>query len=359
LASATSSSRNPFRLITILGARPQFVKAFPLSHRLRADPRFDEIIVHTGQHHDPSMSDIFFAELGIDAPRHFLNIHGGGHGAMTGRMMEVIEQVLIAENPHAVIVYGDTNSTLAGGLSAAKLNLPVVHIEAGLRSGNRSMPEEINRIVVDHVSSVLLCPTASAVKNLKAEGIAERVFVVGDLTFDATAMATPLALQRSQILSRLGLAPKTYAVATFHRAENLSDPEKLRRIMELLREEAQKQTVVVPLHPRTRETLKARNIVPEGERIIPIEPLGYLDMCQLVHFAGLILTDSGGLQKEAYFHRVPCVTLREETEWRETIEHGWNRLWTVPTYSERSDIPEYESEPAAARIIEALMATLS
>jgi UDP-GlcNAc3NAcA epimerase len=357
LPSPTSASSKPLRLITILGARPQFVKAFPLSQALRADDRFEEIIVHTGQHFDPAMSDIFFSELGIESPRYFLNIHGGSHGAMTGRMMEAIEQVLLSENPDAVIVYGDTNSTLAGGLAAAKLNLDLVHIEAGLRSSNRRMPEEINRIVVDHVSSLLLCPTLRAVENLQAEGITQHVFLVGDLTFDAAALATPLALERSQILSQLGVVPRQYGVATFHRAENLSDEGLLRRIVEFLRGEARKRRIVVPLHPRTRETLKAANIA--LDQLILTEPLGYLDMCQLVHWAELVFTDSGGLQKEAYFHKVPCVTLRAETEWWETIEHGWNRLWTTPDYREQKEIPMCRNEPAAGKIIEALAATLT
>ncbi len=359
MSNATSLARRPLRLITILGARPQFVKAFPLSQALRADDRFREIIVHTGQHFDPAMSDVFFAELGIAHPRYFLNIHGGRHGAMTGRMMAAIEPVLIAEKPDAVIVYGDTNSTLAGGLAAAKLNLPVVHIEAGLRSRNRQMPEEINRIVVDHISALLLCPTLRAVENLKNEGISHDVHLVGDLTFDASAMATPLAMERSQIVNQLGLVPKKYGIATFHRAENLNDAVRLRRIVEILHAEARKRPIVVPLHPGTRQMLQAANIDLDEEQLLFTEPLGYLDMCQLIHWAELVLTDSGGLQKEAYYHRVPCVTLRAETEWWETIEHGWNRLWTVPEYRERCEIPDYGTEPAAARIIEALAATLA
>jgi UDP-GlcNAc3NAcA epimerase len=194
---------------------------------------------------------------------------------------------------------------------------------------------------------------------LQFEGITDGVFVVGDLTFDATAIATPLAMERSQILSHLGLVPQTYGVATFHRAENLSDGQQLRRMVEFLRQEARKRLLVLPLHPRTREALKGVAVELDGSGVMPIEPLGYLDMCQLVHWSELILTDSGGLQKEAYFHRVPCVTLRAETEWQETIEHGWNRLWTVPEYRERSDIPDYGAEPAAPRIIDALLRTLS
>lgn len=359
MPSATSSSAKPWRLVTILGARPQFVKAFPLSHAFRADDRFEEIIVHTGQHFDPAMSDVFFTELGIEPPRHFLNIHGGGHGAMTGRMMEAIEHVLIAEQPHAVVVYGDTNSTLAGGLAAAKLNLPVVHIEAGLRSRNRQMPEEINRVVVDHVSFILLCPTLRAIENLKAEGITRNVFLVGDLSYDATVTATSIAMEQSQILKQLGLVPRQYAVATFHRAENLSDADRLRRIVAFLHGEGRIRPIVIPLHPGTRETLKAFNIDLDHDGITPIQPLGYLDMCRLIHSAELIFTDSGGLQKEAYFHRVPCVTLRGETEWEETIEFGWNRLWTEPDYRKRKEIPGYGIEPAANKIIEALASSLT
>lgn len=342
------------RLVTVLGTRPQFVKAFPLSRELESSGGFDEVVVHTGQHFDPRMSDVFFAELGIRSPRHFLNIHGGGHGEMTGRMLEAIERVLLEEMPSAVVVYGDTNSTLAGALAAAKLAIPVVHIEAGLRSGNRRMPEEINRIVVDHLSSVLLCPTDRAVENLAREGITEGVHRVGDLMFDAVRIATPLAARASTILQQLGLEPGRYGVATFHRAENVGDPDRLAKIASYLKSQAMERRIVVPLHPRARQALGAAGVDLAGERLGIVEPLGYLDMCQLVRCAEIIFTDSGGVQREAYFHRVPCVTLREETEWQETIEYGWNRLWSVPDYLYRREIPDFGTEPTARRIRDVL-----
>jgi UDP-GlcNAc3NAcA epimerase len=346
------------RLVTVLGTRPQFVKAFPLSRLLRQTGQFEEVIVHTGQHFDPDMSDVFFAELGISAPRYFLDIHGGLHGEMTGRMLEAVENILVSENPQAVIVYGDTNSTLAGALAAAKLNIPLVHIEAGLRSFNRRMPEEVNRVLVDHLSTVLLCPTARAVDNLKREGIVQGVHQVGDLTFDAAQIATPLAARASMILQQLGLEPQHYGVATFHRAENVDNIDRLARIASYLREEANRRPLILPLHPRTRDALRAAGIILDGEMLKTIEPLGYLDMCQLLRCAEIVITDSGGLQREAYFHRVPCVTLREETEWNETVEHGWNRMWTVPDYLERREIPGYAIDVTAGRIIDILSTSL-
>jgi len=344
----------PIRLVTVVGTRPQFVKAFPLSRLLRETGRFEEVIVHTGQHFDPEMSDVFFTELGIAAPRYNLDIHGGRHGEMTGRMLAAVENTLVAEKPQAVIVYGDTNSTLAGALSAAKLNIPIVHIEAGLRSYNRRMPEEINRIVVDHLSTLLLCPTAGAVDNLKREGIAQGVHQVGDLTFDAALLATPLADRISAILQQLGLEPRHYGVATFHRAENVESREQLARIASYLKAEATRRPLILPLHPRTRRALASAGIDLDGGMLNAIDPLGYLDMCQLLRWAEIVITDSGGLQREAYFHRVPCVTLRDETEWNETVEYGWNRMWTVPHYLIRREIPGYGTEAAAGRITDIL-----
>jgi len=344
----------PMRVVTVLGTRPQFVKAFPMSRQLRETGQLEEVMVHTGQHFDPDMSDVFFAELGINPPRYYLDIHGGRHGEMTGRMLEAVENILISERPQAVIVYGDTNSTLAGALAAAKLNLPIVHIEAGLRSYNRRMPEEINRVVVDHLSTVLLCPTERAVDNLRREGIVQGVHLVGDLTFDAAMIATPLAARLSSILPRLGLEPRRYGVATFHRAENVESSDRLARIASYLRDEAHHRPLILPLHPRTREALKSSGINLDGELLKTIEPLGYLDMCQLLRCAEIVITDSGGLQREAYFHRVPCITLREETEWNETVEYGWNRLWTVPDYLARREIPGYGKDLTAGRIIDIL-----
>ncbi len=353
IADGTNDNRRR-RIVTIVGARPQFVKAFALSRLFRNRPGFEEIVVHTGQHFDPNMSDVFFEELDIEAPRYTLGIHGTGHGATTGRMLGAIEDILLAERPAATLVYGDTNSTLAGALAAAKLNIPVVHVEAGLRSRNRRMPEEVNRVVVDHLSSVLLCPTDLAVNNLASEGITEGVHKVGDVMFDAVRFALPLAAQRSHILQKLGLRGKAYGVATFHRQESLDSKARAEAIVSYLCKHAEQQPLIVPLHPRTRSALRNYGICLDSPMIVTTEPLGYLDMCELVRSASVVLTDSGGLQREAYFHRVPCVTLRDETEWVETIANGWNRLWSVPRYEARREIADYESASAAEAIFAVL-----
>lgn len=342
------------RIMTVVGARPQFIKAFPLSRAFHLHPGFEEILVHTGQHFNWNMSEIFFAELGMEAPRYNLDIHGGGHGAMTGRMLGAIEDILLTERPAAVLVYGDTNSTLAGALAAAKCNIPVVHVEAGLRSYNRRMPEEINRVVVDHLSALLLCPTARAVDNLAKEGIAQGVHKIGDLMADAVRIATPLAEKQSDILETLGLKQREYAVATFHRQENLESIHRMQTIIAYLEEESRKWPLVVPLHPRTRDVLEKAKLTLESATIRTINPRGYLDMCQLVASAAMIYTDSGGLQREAYFHRVPCVTLRDETEWVETIDCGWNRLWTTPAYHVRREIPDFDITNAAEAALDIL-----
>ncbi len=347
------------RLVSVVGARPQFIKAFPFSKAVRANPGFEEILVHTGQHYDSYMSDIFFAELAIPPPHYHLDIHGGSHGAMTGRMLAAIEDVLCAERPDAVVVFGDTNSTLAGALAAAKLAIPIVHVEAGLRSFNRSMPEEINRVVADRLSSVLLCPTSAAIENLAREGITEGVHKTGDLMSDATRLASGLAEKHSDILEQLGIAPHRYGVATIHRAENTDDPQRLRQIAAFLATQAQTQPIILPLHPRTRDAAKAAGIDFASNGVSVIEPVGFLDMCRLLKSANVVLTDSGGLQKEAYFHRVPCVTLRNETEWVETIACGWNRLWTVADYRPRRDISEYGDGHAAEEILTILSAAFA
>jgi UDP-GlcNAc3NAcA epimerase len=335
-------------ILTIVGARPQFVKAAPVSAALAA-AGLSEAIVHTGQHFDPSMSDVFFEELSIPKPAHHLGIDSLGHGAMTGRMLEKIEAVMLAEKPLFVLIYGDTNSTLAGALAAAKLHIPVAHVEAGLRSFNRRMPEEINRVVADHVSALLFCPTSTAAKNLLTEGVTEGVHVVGDVMYDTTLTATSRARARSKILDTLGLPPKSYAVATIHRAENTDDPDRFDRVIAWLEKAARTAPVVMPTHPRTAKLLKRLGVAPTGVRIV--EPLGYLDMTWLVHNATGVFTDSGGLQKEAYFHRVPCVTLRDETEWVETIAAGWNRLWTSEGVMPlQRDILDYGNGHAAEEI---------
>jgi UDP-GlcNAc3NAcA epimerase len=295
------------------------------------------------------MSDVFFDELGLRPPDHQRQINSLGHGAMTGRMLEALEQVMLEERPAKVLIYGDTNSTLAGALAAAKLNIPVAHVEAGLRSFNRRMPEEVNRVLADHVSTFLFCPTHTAVANLNAEGIWQGVHLVGDVMYDAAIAAAKRARERSNILDAQGLTQGGYAVATIHRAENTDDPERLNRVLAWLEAAARERQVVMPVHPRTRRLLEARAWAPTGVKLLP--PIGYLDMAMLLANAAEVFTDSGGVQKEAYFHRVPCVTLRDETEWVETIEAGWNRLWTQPARAAaRREIADYGRGDAAERI---------
>jgi UDP-N-acetylglucosamine 2-epimerase len=311
------------KIVTIVGARPQFIKAAPVSQALRREHR--EILVHTGQHYDANMSDVFFDELGIPTPEYHLEIGSGQHGAQTGAMLAAIENVLLAEKPDWVLIYGDTNSTLAGALAAVKLHIRVAHVEAGLRSFNRAMPEEINRVVADHLSSALFCPAQAAADNLAAEGITKGVFVVGDVMAEALAFAVERSRERSQILERLGVTEKAYLLATVHRAENTDAPQRLQSILAAFA--ALDETIVLPLHPRTRKALQALG---NPQQRIPhlklIDPVGYLDMARLEGSARLILTDSGGIQKEAYWLGVPCITLRDETEWVETVEMGWNKL---------------------------------
>jgi UDP-GlcNAc3NAcA epimerase len=314
------------RIATIVGARPQFVKAAAVSRALRSTPGVTELLIHTGQHYDAGMSDVFFQELSIPAPDYHLGIGSGSHGVQTGRMLEAIEKVLLDLRPDWVLVYGDTNSTLAGGLAAAKLQQRTAHVEAGLRSFNRAMPEEINRIVVDHTAELLLAPTRTAVENLRREGVPdERVALVGDVMYDAALFYGELAATRSRVLDTLSLAPKSYVLATVHRAENTDAPARLRGILEGLA--AAVLPVVLPVHPRTRAVLKStEGLEPLLKKLRLIDPVGYLDMIQLERNARVIATDSGGVQKEAFFYRVPCVTLRNETEWVETVEAGANRL---------------------------------
>lgn len=339
-------------ILTIVGARPQFIKAAPVSRALK-DAGIREILVHTGQHFDDSMSAQFFRELDIPEPSHHLDINNLGHGAMTGRMLEAIELILLREKPGKMMVYGDTNSTLAGGLAAAKLHIPVAHVEAGLRSFNRAMPEETNRVLVDHLSDLLFCPTQTAVANLEQENITKGVVHVGDVMLDATLAAVKRAEKDSRILESLSLPPKSYSVATLHRAENTDDPARFKELMSWLDKQAKDAPVVMPLHPRTKQVLQKQDITPRNIRII--EPLGYLDMAQLLHHAQSLYTDSGGLQKEAYFHRVPCVTLREETEWVETVDAGWNRLWRNAEYKPRRDIADYGAGDASAKIAQHIL----
>jgi UDP-GlcNAc3NAcA epimerase len=342
------------RIVTIVGARPQFIKAFPLSQAFAESGDFNEIMIHTGQHFDKNMSEIFFTELGIPRPKYNLGINSGTHGTMTGRMLECIEIVLLQERPDAVLVFGDTDSTLAGALAASKLYFPMIHVEAGLRSYNRHMPEEINRVVTDHVSSILLCPTTASVENLAREGITQGVHKVGDLMYDAALIGTRLASKHSTIVRDLGLKRKGYGVATVHRAQNTADLKALAHILEFIAEQAKTRPIVFPLHPRTRNAARTAKFSLARKGVEIIEPVGYLDMCQLLNGAAVVLTDSGGMQKEAYFHRVPCVTLRSETEWVETIDAGWNRLWTTANYLPRKEIAEYGDGHAAAAVLDIL-----
>lgn len=342
-------------ILTIVGARPQFVKAAPVSRALqRAGLR--ESLVHSGQHFDDSMSAQFFRDLDIPAPAHNLHIHGGTHGAMTGRMLEAIETVLLAEKPALVVVYGDTNTTLAGALAAAKLQIPVAHVEAGLRSFNRAMPEETNRVLTDHVSQLLFCPTRTAVTHLQNETITKGVHHVGDVMLDATLASIARAKAESRILDTLALAPQSYSICTLHRAENTDNAARFTELMQWLDAQAANTPMVMPVHPRTQALLQSLPAAPKHIRFIA--PLGYLDMAQLLQHASCLYTDSGGLQKEAYFHRVPCVTLREETEWVETVEAGWNRLWRTPDYLPRREIDEYGCGQASDAIAQHLAAFL-
>ncbi len=342
------------KVLTVVGARPQFIKAAAISRALRETDGLDEVMVHTGQHFDADMSDVFFKELDIPPPKHRLDIHGGGHGEMTGRMLAAIEPVLMAEKPNWVVVYGDTNSTLAGALAAAKLHIPIAHVEAGLRSFNRRMPEEVNRVVTDHLSALHLCPTRAAVNNLAQEGVRAGVHHIGDVMYDATLFAIRRAEIDSHIMSTLKLPPGRYGVATVHRAENTDDARRLGAVVAYLKDQARIQPIVLPIHPRTRQNANRMGI--EFGDLIVIGPVGYLDMAKLLHGASAVFTDSGGLQKEAYFHRVPCTTLRDETEWVETVSHGWNRLWNGPDFLPRSEIDEYGDGRAAFRVADLLKA---
>lgn len=306
------------KIVTIIGARPQFIKAAPVSKELRKVS--DEVLIHTGQHYDFNMSEIFFRELHLPPPDYNLGIGSGTHGWQTGQMISKIEPILLSHNPNYVLVYGDTNSTLAGALSAAKQNIKVIHVEAGLRSFNRSMPEELNRVLTDHVSDVLFCPSETAVNNLSSEGIRNNVFFVGDVMSDSLRLASQFS---TDILDRLRLNTKNYILATVHRAENTDKAENLEKLICAFNDVS--ESVVVPLHPRTQKKISKIAIKP-GANIKLIQPLGYLDMVTLERNARIILTDSGGIQKEAYWLEVPCVTLRSETEWVETVEEGWNVL---------------------------------
>jgi len=322
------------KLITIVGARPQFIKAAPFSDVFRR--RHVEIMIHTGQHYDQNMSDIFFRELSIPKPDYCLGVGSGSHGAQTGRMLEKIEQVLLNEKPDGVLVYGDTNSTLAGALAAGKLHIPIFHVEAGLRSYNKRMPEEQNRILTDHLSDLLFCPTKTAVENLKKEGITEGVLLTGDIMVDAVNRFSSISnrfysngvwldVLKAENPSIPSLKEKEYYLATVHRAENTDDLKKLETIFAAF--EKLDKPVLVPLHPRTKKSVDKLDI--SFKNTIVIKPVGYLLMLYLTKNAHMVVTDSGGLQKEAFLLQTPCTTLRDQTEWVETLENGWNCLCPI------------------------------
>lgn len=355
------------KITTIIGARPQFIKAATISRCIWELNDIEEVLVHTGQHFDANMSDVFFQELDIPNPQYNLGIGGGTHGQNTGRMIEAIENVLVEEKPDWVLVYGDTDSTLAGALAAVKLHIPVAHVEAGLRSFNRLMPEEINRVLTDHAAGLLFAPTETAMTNLAHEGIVgDKVHQVGDVMFDAALYFGAKAERESRILQTLGVTAGRYILTTVHRQENTDDKIKIAAILQGLA--ASELPVVLPLHPRTRKRFEEFGLsLPPTVQLI--DPVGYLDMVMLEKHAGLIATDSGGVQKEAFFHRVPCLTLRAETEWVELVHIGANRLLGCDAdriaEALRSsirfpdDTPElYGDGDSAKRIVEALLGTM-
>ena len=355
-------------ILTVLGARPQFIKASVVSHAMERSGRLREVVVHTGQHFDANMSDVFFSELGMRKPDHFLDIHGGTHGEMTGRMLIEVERVLLAERPDAVLVYGDTNSTLAGALAAVKLHVPVAHVEAGLRSFNMRMPEEVNRILTDRVSRWLFTPTDAAAAHLQQEGVSpEKIIPVGDVMLDVAMHHGARVQAQGGVMARERLDAGRFVLATVHRAENTDHPQRLAVIVDALTRVAEQVPVIWPLHPRTRAVLQA---MPQwasvSQRVRLVEPLGYLDMVQLEKHAALVVTDSGGVQKEAFFHGVPCVTLRDETEWVELVDAGWNLLLPPGAGDEMAaaimsrigtvglPVAPYGRGDASARIVEVL-----
>lgn len=355
------------KICTVVGARPQFIKAAAISRVITKEAAISEVLIHTGQHYDMGMSDIFFNELKIPHPKHNLNVGSGPHGAQTGRMLEALEGVLAQEEPDWVLLYGDTNSTLAGALAASKLHIPIAHVEAGLRSFNRASPEEINRVLTDHVSTLLFTPSSAASRNLQREGLPpSAIQLVGDVMLDA-ALWYQKQIDRST-LAPFGLEPKKFALATIHRAENTDTPEHLGDALKCLNEVGRHLTVLLPMHPRTRQKISDWNFEHLISNVRIVDPVGYLEMMALEKFASIILTDSGGIQKEAYFHGVPCVTLREETEWTELIETGWNRL--VSTKNQAAAVEEilaaigtqgenvelYGSGDAAEKIVSKLVA---
>jgi UDP-GlcNAc3NAcA epimerase len=336
------------RIATVLGARPQFVKSFPFSRAVAQSGFASEIIINTGQHFDFDMAGVFYEQLSIPKPKYDLGIQGLGHGAMTGRMLEKIEAVLVEEKPDLVLLYGDTNSTLAGAIAAAKLFIPIAHVEAGVRTAFLN-PEEINRKLTDHVSSFLFCSTDPAVEALRHEGILGRIYNVGDIMMDSHRLAGEILAARDDE-QRDSAVP--YVLLTLHRDENTRDPAKFMRIIDYVRAQAGGRRIVFPVHPRTVKFCEANGITLDG--IETTSPVGYLDMYRLAHGASLILTDSGGLQKEAYWHRVPCITLLDLSPWPETLDNGWNRLWTGGDWKPRREFDDYGNGHTAELILEKL-----
>ena len=339
------------KIATVLGARPQFVKAAVLSRVFSGYEQIDEVIIHTGQHYDASMSEVFFDEMRIPVPRYKLDINGLSHGAMTGQMMEAIEKVLEKENPHAVLVYGDTNSTLAGALVAKKMQLPLIHVEAGLRSFNRSMPEEINRIVTDSISDLLLCPTPEAVRNLQNEGHNKGnpgIVLSGDIMKDAHSYYSGLFRESTGDLTKLGIQSDKFVLATLHRQENTDDKNRLSSLFQGLDRINQESQVLIPLHPRTKRQMQKFGI---KTTCTLIDPLGYIEMLNLLNNCALVVTDSGGLQKEAYFSKKACIVMREETEWVELVNNGYAKVGATDAESIlkayfffKNNMPHYDQE---------------
>lgn len=351
------------KIVSIIGARPQFIKLAPLSKKIREN--FHEVIIHTGQHYNNNMSGLFFDHLDLPAADYNLGVGSASHGRQTASMLEGISDILLKESPAAVIVFGDTNSTLAGALAAAKLHIPVIHVEAGLRSFNRAMPEEINRVVVDHVSDYLFAPTETAVKNLKRENLADRAYLTGDIMVDALAGSLEHARARPSPLEALGAEPGHYYLLTLHRPSNVDDQGQAARLLsELSRLE---ERVIFPVHPRTMKMIE-NNSIKVAANISLIEPLGHLDFIVLQDQAMKIITDSGGIQKEAYLLGRPCITLRTETEWVETVEAGWNLLLDpnrpdlagpIAAFEPTGKAPQYYGENVAEKMTEIIVTVLA
>ena len=351
------------RVLTVIGNRPQFVKAAAVSGPLREQA--DEILIHTGQHYDDALSSVFFEELGLPRPEHRLDLGGGSNTTQTARMLAALETLLAAERPDVVLVYGDTNSTLAGALAAAQAHIPVAHVEAGMRSFDMRMPEELNRVLTDHASALLLCPSESAAEHLRAERVRGEVVVCGDVMVDVAALVAPAARGRADVCAAHGVTAGSYLLVTAHRAGNVDDPERLDQLTELIL--GLPDPVVLPLHPRTQARLEAAGRLGDLARAAHVHlspPVGYVEFTALLQQARAVLTDSGGVQKEAYLAGVPCVTLRDSTEWTETVEAGWNVLVDLDADATRSALerPPPDAHPAlygdgraGARVVEALL----